>query len=150
MRVYLVIVDETEEARMALRFAARRADKTDGTVNILALVPKQDFLAFGGVQATIEQEARDRAEVLASSAASNLFSESGRMPSIAVKVGDSEKMVREYLAEHPEVDALVLGAAPEGDPGPLVTHFAQRAGSLPCPLMVVPGLLSDEEIDRLS
>jgi len=150
MRVYLVIVDESKEARVALRFAARRADKTGGTVNILALVPKQDFVAFGGVQATIEQEARDRAEVLASSAASNLFSESGRMPSIDVRLGDSEKVIREYLGEHPEVAALVLGAAPEGGPGPLVQHFSHCSGSLPCPLMVVPGGLSDEEIDRLS
>ncbi len=150
MRVYLVIVDETEEARIALRFAARRAEKTGGTVNILALVPKQDFVAFGGVQETIEEEARDRAEVLASSAASNLFSESGKMPSIAVRVGDSEKVIREYLSEHAEVAALVLGAAAEGGPGPLVTHFAQCSGTLPCPLFLVPGGLSDEEIDRLS
>ncbi len=74
MRVYLVIMDETEEARAALRFASRRAAKTDGAVHILALVPKQDFVAFGGVQATIEEEARDRAEVLATSAAGNLLS----------------------------------------------------------------------------
>ena len=52
MRVYLVIMDETAEARVALRFASRRAAKTDGMVHILALVPPQEFVAFGGVQAT--------------------------------------------------------------------------------------------------
>ena len=72
MRVYLVILDETEEARKALRFAARRAQATGGAVHILALVQPQSFNAFGGVQATIEQEAQDRAEVKASSAAGNL------------------------------------------------------------------------------
>ena len=150
MRVYLVIVDDSSEARVALRFAARRAGKTDGSVHILALVPKQDFVAFGGVQATIEQEARDRAEALATSAGSNLLSETGRMPSIAVRVGNDVKVIREYLSDHPEVAALVLGAAPEGSPGPLVTHFSACAGSLPCPVFIVPGGLSDEEIDRLS
>jgi nucleotide-binding universal stress UspA family protein len=150
MRVYLVIMDETEEALKAIRFASRRAARTDGTVHILALVPRQDFVAFGGIQATIEEEARDRAEVLATSAASNLFSESGRMPAIAVRVGNDETVIREYLAEHPEVAALVLAAAGGGDPGPLVAHFAHCAGTLPCPVFIVPGGLSDEEIDRLS
>lgn len=150
MRVYLVIMDESEEARTAMRFASRRAAKTEGAVHILALVPKQDFVAFGGVQATIEEEARDRAEVLANSAAGNLLSESGQMPVIAVREGEGHVVIRDYLAEHPEVAALVLGSAAEGGPGPLVTYFSAHSGNLPCPVFIVPGGLSDEDIDRLS
>lgn len=150
MRVYLVIMDETAEARVALRFASRRAAKTDGMVHILALVPPQEFVAFGGVQATIEEEARSRAEVLATSAAGNTFQESGRMPVIAVRQGDGEKVIREYLGEHAEVAALVLGAAGEGGPGPLITHFTAHAGSLPCPLFVIPGSMDDATVDRIS
>ncbi len=150
MRVYLVIIDETQEAHGALRFAARRAIDTGGAVHILALVPKQGFSAFGGIQATIEEEARDRAEVMANSAAGELINESGLMPQIAVREGDGKKVIDEYLAEHPEVAALVLGAAAEGNPGPLVSHFSATAGALPCPLFIVPGGLGDEDIDRLS
>ena len=123
---------------------------TSGAVHILALVPKQAFNAFGGVQATIEEEARDRAEVMANSAAGELMSDSGLMPQIAVRVGDGKAVINEYLAEHTEVAALVLGAAAEGSPGPLVTHFSAGAGQLPCPLFIVPGGLSEDEIDRLS
>jgi hypothetical protein len=151
MRVYLVIIDDTEEALVALRFASRRAAKTDGAVHLLALVPQQDFNAFAGVQATIEEEARARAEALVTSAAGNILSDSGKMPVIAVRNGDGEKVVRDYLAEHPEVSALVLSAAREGAPGPLVTYFAAtHAGQLPCPVFVIPGSLSLEDIDRLS
>ena len=150
MRVYLVVIDETQEAHSALRFAARRAADTGGAVHLLALVPRQDFSAFGAVQATIEEEAHDRAEVLANSAAGELISESGLVPQIAVKVGDAKAVIDEYLAEHTEVAALVLGAAAEGNPGPLVTHFSAVAGQLPCPLFIVPGGLSEEEIDRIS
>lgn len=149
-RIYLVIMDETEEAKGALRFAARRAARTAGAVHILALVEQQEFVAFGGVQATIEEETRDRAEVLAMAAAGSLASESGLAPQISVRMGDGPKVVRDYLAEHAEVSALVLGAAGGGAPGPLVTHFASIAGQLPCPLMIVPGSISDEEIDRFS
>ena len=151
MRVYLVIVDETEEALVALRFASRRAAKTGGGLHLLALVPPQEFSAFAGVQATIEEEARARAETLLTAAAGSLLSESGKMPVISVKVGEGEKVVREYLTEHPEVSALVLGAAKDGGPGPLVSHFAGAlAGQLPCPVFVVPGSLSQEDIERLS
>lgn len=150
MRVYLVVIDETQEAHSALRFAARRAIDTNGAVHILALVPKQAFNAFGGIQATIEEEARDRAEVMANSAAGELMSESGLMPQISVREGDGKTVINDYLTEHPEVAALVLGAAAEGGPGPLVSHFSACSGQLPCPLFIVPGGLSDEEIDRLS
>jgi hypothetical protein len=46
---------------------------------------------------------------------------------------------------------LVLGAAASGAPGPLVSHFAGAdAGVLAIPLMIIPGSLSREAIDRLS
>ena len=151
MRVYLVIVDESEEALMALRFASRRAAKTGGAVHLLALVPPQPFNAFAGVQATIEEEARARAETLVTAAAGNLLSTGGQMPLISVRMGDAEKVVRDYLSEHPEISALVLGAAREGAPGPLVTHFAaSNVANLPCPVFVIPGSLSEDDIDRVS
>ncbi len=150
MRTYLVIMDETEEARQALRFASRRAADTSGSVHILALVRPENFNAFGAVQATIEEEAQDRAEVIANSAAGALFAENGKMPTISVEVGETREIIRDYLAANPEVAALVLGAATEGGPGPLVTHFSAHAGQLPCPLYIVPGGLGMEDIDKLA
>ena len=150
MRVYLVIMDETDEASLALRFASRRATRTGGAVHLLALVPPQPFVAFGGVQATIEEEARARAEALVTSAAGGLLSEGGEPPVISVRQGEGVTVIRDYLTEHPEVSALVLGAEASGGPGPLVSHFAGSAGQLPCPVYVIPGGLSDDEIERLS
>ncbi|MFM5916586.1 MAG: universal stress protein [Novosphingobium sp.] len=150
MRVYLVIMDETDEASLALRFASRRAQRTGGAVHLLALVPPQPFVAFGGIQATIEEEARARAEALVTSAAGSMLSEGGKPPAISVRTGDGVSVIREYLADHPEVSALVLGAAATGGPGPLVSHFSGIAGQLPCPVYVIPGGLSDESIERLS
>jgi len=138
MRTFLVIIDETEEASAALRYAARRAVAVGGAVHLLALVPQQNFSAFGAVQATIEAEARDRAEMLAHGVAGNLFATSGIMPTISVRIGPGQKIVSEFLAEHREVAALVLGAAKGSNPGPLVTHFSSAAGSLPCPLYIIP------------
>lgn len=150
MRVYLVIMDETDEASTALRFAASRAARTGGQVHLLALVPRQQFVAFGGIQATIEEEARARAEALVTSAAGSLMGAGGDVPTIAVRQGEGVAVIRDYLGEHPEVSALVLGAAASGGPGPLVTHFAGSAGHLPCPVYVIPGGMSDADLERLS
>lgn len=151
MRTYLVVIDDNDVARIALRFAARRAQKTGGAVEILALVAQQEFVQWGAVQAAMEEEARLRAEAMVAQAASALIEETGIMPSITVKQGDPIAAVREILAEQPHVAALVLGAPESGSPGKLITHFAgAEAGQLPCPLMIIPGSLSEEALDRLS
>jgi hypothetical protein len=151
MRTYLVVIDETPEAEIALRFAARRAAKTGGNVEILALIPQQEFVAWGGVMATIEEEARQRAEALVARAAGTLLTESGLTPSITVREGDGAKVVREMIAANRDIAALVLGAAASGAPGALVTHFTGAdAGSMSVPVMIIPGALDAEAIDRLS
>jgi hypothetical protein len=151
MRTYLVVIDETPEAEIALRFAARRAVKTGGNVEILALIPRPEFVQWGGVMATIEEEARQHAEALVTRAAGTLLAESGITPSITVREGEGPKVVREMIAANPNIAALVLGAAPSGSPGPLILHFAGTdAGTLSVPVMIVPGSLDAEAIDRLS
>ncbi len=151
MRTYLVVIDETEESEVALRFAARRAAKTGGAVEILVLVPKQDFVAWGGVQATIESEAMENAEALVMRATTMLGADLGEQPEVKVRQGDAIACIQAALADNPGIAALVLGAAKTGSPGPLVSHFAGAdSGSLPCPLMIVPGSLSREALDRLS
>lgn len=151
MRTYLVVIDESDEARVALRFAARRAIKTGGAVEILALVPPQEFVAWGGVQAAMEEEARLRAEAMVVAAAGALFEESGIEPKLTVRGGEPVAVVKEMLGERPETAALVLGASASGGPGPLVSYFAaSAAGTMPCPVMIVPGSLSDEALDLLS
>ncbi|HEU4820295.1 MAG TPA: universal stress protein, partial [Qipengyuania sp.] len=144
------VMGETEEAQTALRFASVRARETGGSVHILALVPRQSFSAFGGVQATIEREAQERAEVMANAAAGNIFAESGKMPVIAVRAGNAQDVIGKYLEEHDDIAALVLGAAANGSPGPLVTHFAHGAGSLPCPVYIIPGSLDNRQVDAIA
>jgi len=150
-RTYLVVVDDSAEARVALRFAARRAAKTNGAIEVLGIVEPQDFVQFGGVQAAIEEEQRLRIEGVVSSAIGELLDESGVEANIIIQHGEPVKAVRDYVGEREEVAALVLGAAPSGSPGPLVANFCGNdAGRLPCPVMLIPGSLSDERLEQLS
>ena len=151
MRSYLVVMDETQEALAALRFAAQRAARTGGGVEILALIAPQEFVQWSGVQAAMEEEARLRAEAMLVQASGAIMEEAGIKPSIIVRQGDPVKVVTELLKERDDISVLVLGAATEGGPGPLISHFAGSvAGSLPCPLIIVPGSLSEEALARLT
>ena len=151
MRAYLVVIDESQEARAALRYTARRAARTGSTIELLALIPPADFVQWGAVQAAMEEEARLRAEAMVLQASGAIMEEAGIRPTITVRQGDPVKCVADVLKERADVAALVLGAASEGGPGPLVAHFAGAAvGTLPCPLVVVPGGLDEETLDRLS
>jgi nucleotide-binding universal stress UspA family protein len=150
-RTYLVVVDDSAESRVALRFAARRAAKTSGRVEVLGIVEPQDFVQFGGVQAAIEEEQRHRIEGVVSSAIGEILDESGIDANIIIRQGEVVKTVRDYLAGREDVAALVLGAAPSGSPGPLVANFTGNdAGMLPSPVMIIPGSLTDEQLERLS
>jgi nucleotide-binding universal stress UspA family protein len=150
-RTYLVVIDDSAEASVALRFAARRAAKTNGRIEVLGIVEAQDFVQFGGVQAAIEEEQRLRIEGVVSAGIGDILDESGVEAKIIVQQGEPVKAVRDYIGEREEVAALVLGAAPSGNPGVLVANFCGNdAGRLPCPVMLIPGSLSDDRLEQLS
>ena len=76
----------------------------------------------------------------------------GIEPEPVIREGKPTEEIHKLIEEDQDIAILVLaaGESTEG-PGPLVTHFAGSiAGRLPCPLIIVPGGLSEEEIDRLS
>ena len=148
-RTYLVVVDDSDEARVALRFASRRAAKTGGAVEVLAVVQPQDFLQWGGVQAAIEEERRLRIEASVTASVGEILDT--KAVGIVIKEGDPVTVVRSYVGTREDVAALVLGAAASGSPGPLVANFTGHdAGKLPCPVMIIPGSLTDERLEQLS
>jgi len=150
-RTYLVVIDDSPESRTALRFAARRAAKTGGAVEVLAIVPPQDFVQWGGVQAAIEEEQRLRIEASVAANVGEIVDAAGIKPEIVVEQGEPVSAVRAYVGTRSDIAALVLGAAPSGSPGPVVTNFTGTdAGKLPCIVMIIPGSLSDEQLEALS
>ncbi|MBW0144461.1 universal stress protein [Sphingomicrobium clamense] len=150
MQTYLVIMKDAPEAKVALRFAARRAAKTDRAVEVLAVVEPQEFVQWGGVQAAMEEEERVRLEAQIASLIGQLVEETGTAPKLTVKQGDPIKAIRERIAEG-DIAALVLGAAEGANPGPIVKHFTgEGAGDLPCPVLLIPGAMTDEQVESLS
>src|SRR4051795_13374981 len=102
-RTYLVVVDDSAEARVALSFAARRAAKTSGKIEVLGIVEPQDFVQFGGVQAAIEEEQRLRIQGVVSSAIGEILDESGVEAAIFVREGEPTRALRDYIGDREDV-----------------------------------------------
>lgn len=150
-RTYLVVVDNTPESRVAMRFAALRASHVGARVCLLHTMPPTEFIQWGGVQELIEAETKDKAEALLAGVADELFALSGQRPGMIVRQGEATTAVLETVTADPSIKALVLGAAQKGAPGPLVSFFAgERAGALPCLVMIVPGGLDDLRLSDLT
>ena len=151
-RVFLVVVDESPELRNALRYACRRAKRTGGRVAMLYVMDPPEGQQWGAVVDLMRQEARQQAEEVVARHADIAVSLTGQPPTIHIREGKSREELAKLIAEDRSISVLVLGSASGGEgPGPLVTAFAGKFGSqLRVPLTIVPGALSEAEIDAIS
>jgi nucleotide-binding universal stress UspA family protein len=149
-RKFLVIVDKTPECRVAVRFATRRAQHTDGRVTLLCVAEPDKFQQWRGVEEIMREEARQEAEGLIYEAAKAVNELSGIMPELVIVLGNATECLLELLRTDRDISILVLASsmASEG-PGPLVSLFGGH-GQHPIPVTIVPGGLSDDEIDALA
>lgn len=151
-RKFLVVVDETPECKVAVRFAARRAEHTGGIVTLLHVIPPSDFQHFMAVERVMREEAERAAEGILHAAAQTVYDLTGARPELVVREGDKAETVLALIKEDKDISILVLaaGTAKEG-PGPLVSMVASEAAhAYPIPVTVVPGSLSEAEIDALA
>ena len=151
-RKFLAIVDATPESRVALRYVARRAQHTDGIVTLLYVVLPADFQQWAGVERMMREEAHQEAERQLHEAAKTVNDILGAMPELVIREGRPADEICSLLKEDRAISILVLaaGTSKEG-PGPLVSLVAGPAGNAyPTPVTVVPGSLTDEQIDAIS
>jgi nucleotide-binding universal stress UspA family protein len=151
-RVFLVVVDESPEMQKALRYACRRAKRTGGRVALLYVMEPPEGQQWGGVVDLMRQEARQQAEEVIARHADTAVSLTGQPPAIHIREGKSRDELIKLLTEDRSISVLVLGSASGNEgPGPLVTAFAGKLGSqLRIPLTIVPGVLTETEIDAIS
>ncbi len=151
-RVFLVVVDDSAEMARALRFACRRARKTGGRVALLRVIEPADFQHWQAVGELMQEEAREGAEALVQQLAPQVAELTGAMPVIYIRDGSLREEVLKLVDEEPSISIMVLAAAGDSeDPGPLITDLARKSlGKLRIPVTIVPGGLSDAEIDAIT
>lgn len=150
-RVFLVVVDQSPELKIALRFAAGRAKSTGGRVAMLYVTEPAEA-EWLGVGEIMREERRAEAEQRLQELSALVQKLSGQMPVLFVREGSVREELLKLIDEEPSISILVLGAdTGTGGPGPLVTALTGKfASKLRVPLTVVPGSLSEEDVDAIS
>ncbi len=149
---FLVCVDDSRDCRVALRFACLRARNTNGYVVLLHVVEPGDFQHWIAVEKLMEEERRDEAEALLQELAAEVHDFAGVRPVLAVREGRRAEEILKLIEEDPSINILVLGAAPEGEgSNELVRGLsAELTKRLTIPLTIVPGNLTDAQLDDIT
>ena len=148
---FIVIVDDTQELDVAIRFAAKRAQSTKGGVILLNVIEQFDPQQWQSIEDIILQESREKAQEKLQKWSKVINDLTGVVPELMVKEGITSEKIIETLDEDNAIRFLVLAAAEADQPGPLVSLLAgQKSGKLPVPVVIIPQGLSDEVIDDLA
>lgn len=151
MRKFLVVLDDSRECLNAMRFAAMRASKSGGGVAILSVIPPDEFNHWIGVGDLMRQEARERIEAHYEVFAKWMRDRQNIDPELHILEGEAVTEILAHIESDPEIGILVLGAGlDKKGPGPLVSQLSKNAGTLPCPITIVPGNLTKEQLDALT
>jgi nucleotide-binding universal stress UspA family protein len=148
----LVVIDETEECDRAVYYASRRAARIGANVIMLRVIETQDASQqWLGVGDIMRAEAHEEADAELARYATRANGIAGITPERIVREGDKAEEILRLIDEDEDIFILVLAASTGSEgPGPLVATIGRTAGDYPIPVAIVPGHLSDEEIDALS
>jgi len=151
MRKFLVVLDDSRECLNAMRFAAMRAAKSGGGVEILAVIPPEEFNHWIGVGDIMREEARERIHAHFEVFAKWMRDRQGVDPELVIREGEPISEILKQVQADDEIGVLVLGASSDKKgPGPLVTQLTRNAGTLEIPITIVPDELSKERLEAIT
>ena len=151
MRKFLVVLDDSRECLNAMRYAALRASHTGGGVQILSVVPPEEFQHWIGVADMMRAEARERIVAHFEVFAKWMRDRQGVDPELVIREGEPVAEILAQIREDPSVGVLVLGAGTDkSGPGPLVTQLSRSSGALPIPITIVPGTITKEKLEAIT
>ena len=150
-RKFLAVIDSTPECEKAVLYAGRRAVQTNGALALVFVCPPSDFQHWIGVEEIMRAEAREEAETALDKYARFARDRANADPELVIREGVTRDEILALIEEDPDIGLLVLasGASNEG-PGPLVSSVAGRGTPFPIPVVVVPGDMSDDEIEAVT
>ncbi len=151
MRKFLVILDDSRECLNAMRFAAMRAAHTGGGVQVLSVIPPDEFNHWIGVGNIMREEARERIHVHFEVFAKWMRDKQDVDPELVIREGEIVPEIFQQLEDDGEIGVLVLGASSENrGPGPIISELARTFGALPIPVTIVPGDMTKEKLEAIT
>ena len=149
---FLVVIDESPECDRAVYYASRRAARTGASVMMLLVIEPHDrHQQWLGVADIMKAEAQEAANAILDRFATRANGAAGITPERVIRDGDKAEEILTLIDEDEDIAILVLAAGTDTEgPGPLVSNIGKTAGTFPIPVAIVPGHLSDEDLDAMS
>lgn len=148
----LVVVDDTAEGDRAVYYASRWAVRIGGGVVMLRVIETEDRnQQWLGVADIMRAEAEEIANAALDRASGRANGIAAITPERVIREGDPGEQILDVIDKDVDISMLILAASGGAEgPGPIITMLAKTAGTFPIPITVVPGNLSDVDIDALS
>jgi nucleotide-binding universal stress UspA family protein len=148
---WLVYADETPECDGAVQFAARRAARVGGALTLVAVIQPDNYGSWLGVGDRIRAEAQEDAESVLEKRAAHARAVSGLEPERKVREGARLSEIVKLIEEDEDISYFVVAAGVGADgPGPLVSALAKGLADFPIPIVIIPGGLTEAEIEAMS
>ena len=151
-RKYLVVIDDTEECDRAVFWAAKRAARTKSQIVMLRVLETADRnQQWLGVADIMQAEAQEAANAVLDKFEKRVKKIAGAAPDRVIREGNTSDEIVKLIDEDADIGILVLaaGTGKEG-PGPLITNLAKTVATFPIPVAIVPGQLSDDDLEAMA
>ena len=148
---FLIVIDESEELEKAIYFAANRAIHTDGNLSLLYIVDPAVNAQWSRIENLIEQEATSEAKKLCREWSQKIKSRFDIESEVIIKMGDRCDELLKLVEEDKNIRFLVLASSANSEePGPLIKALTgKKIKDLSIPMVIIPGFLSEKEIDLI-
>lgn len=149
---YLIVIDDTAECDRAVYYASRRSARTGAGVVMLRIIETKDRnQQWLGVADIMRAEAQEEAQAVLARFAVRASTVAGVTAEQVIREGETAVEILNQIEADEDIAMLVLaaGTGKEG-PGPLVAELSSTAGTFPIPVAIVPGHLSDLDLDSMT
>lgn len=148
MTKFLVLLEDSQESAVAIRFAAKRAARVGASVTVLAVIHAEDIAHGIGVAEVMRAEAREHIEVHYEVYA-RWMQDRMQVPSeLIILEGEPAAQLMAFVTEDEEVAIVVIGIGTVASA--VAAKLMRELATMPCAVTFVPVGLPAERLEAIS
>jgi len=149
----LVCIDNTDHSRVALHFACSKAKHLNFALELIHVMNPSEYNTntLFGVSDKLRDERRVEVEKVMNTFAAEAQKYAGITPSCIIREGSLADEINKAITEDGNFNMLIIGkASHEASKKDLISQLtSELAGKIMIPMVIVPGNLTDQQIEEL-
>jgi len=146
---FLAVFDGTDECKSAVRYASRRAQINSADLLIVATIDTVEFTYWLNVNSKMIDNIEKESKEMLSNLSKEIHSYSDINCDYIIEHGSKLEVVKKLIDDDQSISLLILASnKKDKKPGILVETISGVGYSIP--VVVLPGNLNDDSIDKLA